>query len=230
MTDAAFYSHNVLDCDGKIELRFDMIRDVERVALVDGRASVRVARPVDSYTCFVTSSSFQNDPVGVFLERFFKEVITMRGQGMLASEDRFVIVQDMSEEFRVEYVKMAVLLALSDDNEISSMELAEVQMLMTRLELSPAARRQLWRFVAGNVYLPTLFSTNSSVSFPRTWSVLVLSLLKDLMVIARRRETGANASTDVFVAHVAQRYGVSLPQREFIGRLSSSTRRCSPVQ
>ncbi|MFO0646008.1 MAG: hypothetical protein U0326_07210 [Polyangiales bacterium] len=217
VTDAAFYSHNVLDCDGKIELRFDMIRDVERVALVDGRASVRVARPVDSYTCFVTSSSFQNDPVGVFLERFFKEVITMRGQGMLASEDRFVIVQDMSEEFRVEYVKMAVLLALSDDNEISSMELAEVQMLMTRLELSPAARRQLWRFVAGERVPADAVLDELERLVPKgAWSVLVLSLLKDLMVIARRRETGANASTDVFVAHVAQRYGVSLPQREFI--------------
>jgi predicted nucleic acid-binding protein len=217
VTDAAFYGRDIFGYEGTVEIRFNDLQGVEHVALVDGRASVRVSRNTEPMLCLVTSERFQDDTVGPWIKRFVYKVIAMREQGVLTTEDRYVIVQDMAEEFRVEYVKMAVLLALSDDNEISSLELAEVQLLMTRLELSQAARRRLWRFVAGNrVSTEAVLEELERLAPKGALPVLVLSLLKDLMAIARRREKGVNASADAFIVAVAQRYGVSVSQREFI--------------
>jgi len=217
VTDAAFYCRNFLGRSINTEIRFDRVRRTESVATADGRGAVEVFVEGTGCMRFVTSESAQDNPIGLALQSMFEAVYELRDEGLLTSEDRYVIVQDMSEEFRVEYVKMGVHLALMDDNVVSPEELAEIQLLMTRLELSPAARRTIWQCIAGELEpYDQVLHRLEQLAPKGAWPVLSLSLIKDLMVIACGRHGGAFVPRDGFIVHIAERYGINREKREFL--------------
>lgn len=217
VTDAAFYCKAF--CFADAEIRFEAIDDclagerTERfeefvVLLKDGR------RVTFKHPRLPAPGA---PDLAAPMRRFFERVRSLQAAGAVAAEDRFVIVQDMSEEFRVTYLKMAVFLSLADDNEVDAGELAEIQLLMTRLGLAAPARRQLWRFLSTPVGTPTgALKELESLAPKGAWSVLALSLLKDLIGVSRRRRTGGVGATDGFVAWVAKQVGVSAEQLALI--------------
>ncbi len=216
VTDAAFYSQGLRWRRAPTTVRFEHLVSVERrIYASQDRFAVDVSKRDVLPDVFDFPGA--SKPLAIWFERFFAEVISMNEEGMLTAEDRYVIVQDMSEEFRVEYVKMGVHLALMDDNAVSPEELAEIQLLMTRLELSPAARRTIWQCIAGELepYEQVLHRLEQLA--PRgAWPVLSLSLIKDLMVIACGRHDGAFVPRDGFIVHIAERYGINREKREFL--------------
>lgn len=204
VTDAAFYCKNF--CNETREIRFDTLRatrpssdkDASWLVVTTDQGSIapafRLLRSID-----------EHQPAR--LGALFDKIIELRDQGELASEDRYVIVQDMSEAFRIAYVNMAVFLALADDGEVDAGELAEIQLLMTRLELSPAARREVWRFLSVPSESPSDGLQHLKSLAPRgAWPVLALSLVKDLMGVSRR--AGAR-ETAPFIRRLAATLGIT---------------------
>lgn len=217
VTDAAFYCKGY--CFTDAEIRFENIERCvsgERtdrfkefvVHLKDGvRVTFRHPRP----TTLAAPETLEP------MRNFFVRVLALQASGAVAAEDRFVIVQDMSAEFRVAYLKMAVFLALADDNEVDAGELAEIQLLMTRLGLPTVARREVWRFLAAPAGSPKDILRELEALAPKgAWSVLSLSLLKDLIGVSRRRRTGGEGATDDFVAWVAKQVSVGIDQLALI--------------
>lgn len=215
VTDAAFYCKGFQFTDA--ELRFENIERWtlgERTQLGEkfvvelkdgGRVTFALMR--------MHGTTIGLEPMKMFIEG----VLSLQATGALASEDRFVIVQDMSQEFRVAYVKMAVYLALADDNEVDAGELAEIQLLMTRLDLSPDARRQVWRFLSSPEGPPAVTLRELESLAPKgAWPVLALSLLKDLIGVSRRRRTGGVGASDPFVVWVGRKVDVNPEQLAFI--------------
>lgn len=217
VTDAAFYCKAF--CLADAEIRFEAIdgclagerteRFEEFVVLLKSgkRVTFKHSRPSDPAA---------TDPTAP-MRRFFERVRALQAAGVVAAEDRFVIVQDMSEEFRLAYVKMAVFLSLADDNEVDAGELAEIQLLMTRLGLAAPARRQLWRFLAAPDGTPTdTLKELESLAPKGAWSVLALSLLKDLIGVSQRRRADGTGATDRFVVWMANQVDVRADQLALI--------------
>lgn len=216
VTDAAFYCKGF--CFADAEIRFESIDDC-----LAGERSERfeefvvILRAGQRVTFRLPRPSVPGADLTAPMRRFFDRVRALQAVGAFAVEDRFVIVQDMSEEFRIAYLRMAVFLALADDNEVDAGELAEIQLLMTRLGLSAAARRQVWRFLAAPAGSPSEALAELEALAPKgAWSVLSLSLLKDLTGVSRRRRTDGDATTNPFVVGVAQQVGVSDEQLALI--------------
>lgn len=206
ITDAAFYCRNF--CGETREIRFESLRATQQFCNADESwLVVKTERDGASYTFRKPRSIDELLPsrLGVF----FDKMIELRDRGHLATEDRYVIVQDMSEPFRIAYVDMAVFLALADDGEVDAGELAEIQLLMTRLELSPASRREVWRFLSAPTGSPEDCLANLESLAPKgAWTVLSLSLVKDLMGVSRRRRAGVS-EIDPFIRRLAASLGIT---------------------
>lgn len=75
-------------------------------------------------------------------------------QGALSGFDEFkeerqiVPIEDMGEELKVAYVKVLVNMAYDNDGVIDAKELAEILLLMTRIDLQPASRMHLRAYIA----------------------------------------------------------------------------------
>jgi hypothetical protein len=123
VTEAAFY------CKGfrgrEAEIRFESIERIDTEEL-DLMCALKVVLKTGAQLPFLGAKEGDVQPIAP-IRKFFERVLSLRDAGAVAVEDRFVIVQDMSEEFRVAYVKLAVFLALADDNEVDAGELAELR-------------------------------------------------------------------------------------------------------
>lgn len=211
VTDAAFYCKGFFGTD--TEIRFEKVGEASSPRQSEGQWVTYVQSAEAPSACF---KNVDQDPI-THVREFFERVVALRDAGAVDAEDRLVIVQDMSEEFRVAYVKMAVCLALADDNEVDATELAEIQLLMTRLELSPAGRRQVWRFLSAPQGTPAdVLRELESLSPKGAWPLLVLSLLKDLMGVSRRRQSGEGGARDPFIYWVAQKASIGAEKLAFI--------------
>jgi len=215
VTDAAFYCESFHFADA--EIRFEGIERCELGERTDYNEEFVVILKDNTRIPF-RLTRMQGTTVGLEpMRSFFERVISLREAGAVSVEDRYVIVQDMPEEFRVAYVKMAVFLALADDNEVDASELAEIQLLMTRLALSPAARRQVWRFLSAPEGTPAAALRELEALAPKgAWSVLTLSLLKDLIGVSRRRRAGQSGAAEPFIAWVGREVGAGSEKLEFI--------------
>lgn len=214
VTDAAFYCRKYLGTT--VELRFDQ---VERCfpMVVDGAEARAVQQKDKAPVVFRFPANDAGKAMTAAFDNFWAGIIDLREQGALSSEDRYVIVQDMPEVFRLDYVKMAVLLTLADDNMVDPTELSEIQLLMTRLELSTEARRGVWRFVGEHSDTAEAILQRLEASAPRgAWPVLRISLLKDLMIVARRRGKPGATGRDPFVLRLAKICGVTEDKLGFI--------------
>jgi len=101
-------------------------------------------------------------------------------------EDQLKEIADMPDELKIAYLKIIVNMTFIDDEEIDEKELAELFLLMTRLELNKDSRFEIRRYITEiskesleNIEnLVETIKNNSEVSHHKS---LMISLVKDLI-------------------------------------------------
>jgi hypothetical protein len=103
-------------------------------------------------------------------------------------ENQLTTIAEMSEEFKKAYLKIIVNMTYVDDEEIDEKELAEILLLMTRLELSPDSRFDIRTYITeisheNLVSMKDLISTIKEHSESSHFQSLMISLAKDMINI-----------------------------------------------
>lgn len=101
-------------------------------------------------------------------------------------EDQLIPLSEMSEELKIAYLKVIVIMAYSDDDQVDADEFAQILLLMTRLELSPESRFILRDYIASLVEpdcLETLIETIDKSCLPSHNKSVKISLVKDLFSV-----------------------------------------------
>ncbi|EOI2317646.1 MULTISPECIES: hypothetical protein [Proteus] len=100
-------------------------------------------------------------------------------------EDQLVTLSEMPEELKVAYLKVIVNMAYSNDGELDKDELAQILLLMTRLELSAESRFTLREYsTTGKLEnLESLIQTIDKTCISSHNKVIKISLVKDLFSV-----------------------------------------------
>lgn len=101
-------------------------------------------------------------------------------------EDQLKTISEMSDEFKIAYLKIIINMTYIDDKEIDEKELAEIFLLMTRLELSDEARFKVRAYIVDiskdNIELVSdlieILKNNSEISHYKS---IIISLIKDMI-------------------------------------------------
>ncbi len=101
-------------------------------------------------------------------------------------EDQLKEIADMSNELKIAYLKIIVNMTFIDDEEIDDKELAELFLLITRLELDQQSRFEIRKYITeiskdsieSIENLTEIIKNNSEVSHHKS---LMISLVKDLI-------------------------------------------------
>lgn len=101
-------------------------------------------------------------------------------------EKQIFPIEDMGEELKVAYVKLMVNMAYDNDGIIDTREMAEILMLMTRIDLTTASRMHLRGYIADKsrlVPVPELIATIDAHCPEGQSKSVHISLTKDLINI-----------------------------------------------
>ena len=126
------------------------------------------------------SSSFNYDKFAEFLNKIVTEFEDYE------EEDQLKEMADMPNELKVAYLKIIINMTFIDDKEIDEKELAELFLLMTRLELDKESRFEVRAYITEISHenlisvenLLEIIKNNSEVSH---YQSLIISLAKDLI-------------------------------------------------
>ncbi len=126
------------------------------------------------------SSSFNYDKFAEFLNKIITEFEDYK------EEDQLKEMADMPNELKVAYLKIIINMTFIDDEEIDEKELAELFLLMTRLELDKESRFEVRAYITEISHenlisvenLLEIIKSNSEVSH---YQSLMISLAKDLI-------------------------------------------------
>lgn len=126
------------------------------------------------------SSSFNYDKFAEFLNKIVTEFEDYE------EEDQLKEMADMPNELKVAYLKIIINMTFIDDEEIDEKELAELFLLMTRLELDKESRFEVRAYITEISHenlisvenLLEIIKNNSEVSH---YQSLMISLAKDLI-------------------------------------------------
>ncbi|WP_281334278.1 hypothetical protein [Polyangium sp. 6x1] len=151
------------------------------------------------------------------LQAFLAAVHGAVQQGIVDSTDRFIIVEDLPDVVKLDYVMSIVLLALQNDGKIDPVEMQEIQLLMSRLRFSPALRANVRAFMSAPTTPIEQVLDRLSAGVPRgTEHAIHLSLLKDVIQVFRRTRPGSDLYADPFVRFLSQRFQVTRDQATII--------------
>lgn len=120
-----------------------------------------------------------------YFEEFLTNIISMED---FKEENQLKTIAEMSEEFKKAYLQIIINMTYIDDQKIDEKELAEILLLMTRLELSKESRFELRRYLTEisneNILnieeLILIIKENSESSH---FQSLMISLAKDMINI-----------------------------------------------
>lgn len=211
ITMAALYLHPRHDAPRAV--RFVEITSVSQIPLTNakgiqtGQWGMRIH--AQDKTIDITPEDMALDALHVFLTEVHRAV----QQGIVDSTDRFIIVEDLPDPVKLDYVWVIVLLALQNDGKIDPVEMQEIQLLMSRLRFSPPLRANVRAFMNDptNTLEQVLDRLNAGV--PRgTEQAIHLSLLKDIIQVFRRTRSGSDIFSDPFVRYLSWRFNITNDQ------------------
>lgn len=118
-----------------------------------------------------------------YLSEFLTNIIGMED---FKEENQLKTIAEMPEEFKMAYLKIIVNMTYIDDEEIDEKELAEILLLMTRLELSKESRFNLRTYIndislTNSVSIEDLITTIKENSESSHFQSLMISLAKDMI-------------------------------------------------
>ncbi len=150
-------------------------------------------------------------------QTFLEKVTEYREQGLINETDKFIIVEDMPDSVKVNYVKAVVQMTLEDDGVIDEDELAEIQVLVTQLNFEPELRHEIRQYVANPcLTIDDILSEMDQDAPKGSEHVLHISLLKDMIRVHRATKGEVPFRDREFIVSVAERYEIADEQLEVI--------------
>lgn len=103
-----------------------------------------------------------------------------------SNENQLIALADMSEEIRINYLKIIVNMALSNDGKVDSKEFSEIFLLMTRLKFTKEMRSQIREYMSNGNSVISVNDLLSGIDLNCVSShnkSIKISLVKDLLNI-----------------------------------------------
>ncbi len=206
ITPAGFYRKGTLESDMKIV--FDNLEEVNSFPDDD-----EILIKTKNGNKKISTIYFNMD----ILEDFFNEIIKMKEKGLINKTDKMVIVEDMPNIVKINYLKCIILMTYKNDNQIDESELAEIQTLMTQINLDTKNRVEIREYLSEpNISLDNTLKEMGENVPSGSGKALIISLIKDLIRV-RRATIDKNIARDFdFIQNIAERYDIRNEQLEEI--------------
>ncbi|MFD2706991.1 hypothetical protein [Salibacterium lacus] len=147
------------------------------------------------------------------LYEFLCIVIDLNAEGKVDETDKIVILEDMPQDVKLNYLKAIIHCILSDNNEIDASSLSEIQTLMTQLNFDAELRQEVRSFIAEMketaVYIEELLE-NMEQGVPKGSGedALKVSLVKDVIRVNRVRFGSYSAYEFRNILELTNRYNI----------------------
>lgn len=170
-----------------IEFLYDEIESVEYVK--DTVVNNKGKEEIEHYIIIkMNGESYKLDKLGTFNYQNFVELLNtiINDFDEYKEEDQLKTIADMPDEFKEAYLKTIVNMTYIDDDEIDEKELAEILLLMTRLELSQNSRFEVRSYITeisheNIITLEELILILKKTSESSHFQSLMISLAKDMI-------------------------------------------------
>lgn len=149
--------------------------------------------------------------------QFLKIILDIRDQGLTNDVDEYIILEDMPELVKLNYISLLVWLTYQDDETIDPQELIKLQLLMTQVNCNTAIRSAVLQRISSpeSLNLTQLAQELLEQAPKGCEQVLGISLLKDAIQVHRstKKTTAVNQSS---IQTLAQLVSINTAQLKFI--------------
>lgn len=213
ITESGFYLKTP---EQNLRIKFNDIQSVEQCQRKDsGNLSNSV-----KITLKNGESLYLGDNEGLKLDQFcqlIETILALRTKGLTKDVDGYIILEDMSDAIKLNYLSSLVWLTYQDDAMIDAQELSELQVLMTQVNFSPDLRAAIRQQIVEPQSLnPTQLVATLLEQVPTGCEqVLGISLLKDAIRVHRstKKTTAVSQSS---IQTLAQLVSINTAQLKFI--------------
>jgi hypothetical protein len=138
---------------------------------------------IDNLCGMLPSTNFNYQLLAEFIDEIISDFDTYKEE-----ENKLKTFDKMPEEFKIAYLKIIVNMTFDDDNKIDEKELAELLLLITRLELTQDSRFEIRAYIANisnDNITPNEDLINKVINASNLihYKSIIISLLKDIINI-----------------------------------------------
>ena len=213
ITESGFYLKTP---EQSLTIKFNEIKTLDLCQERDNSNLVNVTKIIlNNGETIQISENEGLQPEGV--HTFLAATIALRDKGLTKDVDGYVIVENMPDSVKLNYLSLLVWLTYQDDSTIDAQELSELQVLMTQVNFSPALRSSVRQCIVSPETLdPKGLVTALLEQVPTGCEqVLEVSLLKDAIRMHRSTKK-TTATTQPAIQTLAQLCAVNPAQLQFI--------------
>jgi hypothetical protein len=221
MTLAGFYAKKLSGKPKQVD--FSSIKSIEagQEEIPQKNKSTKIERYLQIHFQDETTITFNQDDSDIQIREFqdfLEEVLAYKQEGLVNETDKFIIVEDMPDEVKVNYLKAIVQMTKEDDGIIDAKELAEIQVLLTQLKFGPELRHEIRKYVFNPHFKIDEILRIMDNHVPKgSEYALHISLLKDMIRVHRStKEDESIESRGDFIVNIADKYGITEEQIEVI--------------
>ncbi|MBW8350049.1 hypothetical protein K0H71_11380 [Bacillus sp. IITD106] len=146
---------------------------------------------------------------GEQLYLFLQKVIESKDQDLIDETDKIMILEDMHEDVKLNYVKAIVQFVMKENEEIDPKSLSEIQTLMAQLNFDAELRHKIRSYVAEPSLTINELLEKMIVNIPRgSETALEISLVKDMIRVHRAKGADTPALEVESIVNLAKRYAI----------------------
>lgn len=159
---------------------------------------------------------------GYSIENFAKlieGIIALKDTQDFINVSQITPLADMSESFKLSYLKVLANFAMSDDNKVDAKEYSELMSLVTRIHLSSEYRLKLRSYMGESEeqektmdLIRTLKEKSTTIDF----SIVEKSLFKDLLYLYKLKNTLSNWEENEFLSQIRNEFLIQSQEIELI--------------
>lgn len=207
-TTAGFYLKDTLS--KPIYVRYNDIQSVtiSKEASKDKNSTISILTK-DGKTIDINSPFLNKAPFKDCLD----EICILAGDGKTAESDKFLIIEDMKESVKLNYLNVIVNFA-NLDNQISGQELSAIYLLMTRIKTDSKTRQAVMCYICEDQSSSTnALLDNMDNEVPKsTMNVLHLSLIKDILMVPGGHYPELSSEQLNFIFSICTKYKINKDQ------------------
>jgi hypothetical protein len=227
ITGAAFYYKKYLK--NPIQINFNEIKSLQmkweskkvKNKIYEKRAKLKIEiYSENSGVGKIYIICFNDDDTVFDLEKFnefLQKILDLKKSNKVDETDKFIIIEDMPEETKLNYAKIIVNFTYQDDDIIDAKELSELQLLMTQLKFNPELRIKIRNYISNpSDDIKELIYRMDKTAPRGSQHPLHISLLKDLMRVARKTKKKDEIDRDIFLLKILKMFNISKNQLDVI--------------
>lgn len=148
---------------------------------------------------------------------FIQSIVEAKKSGLTKDTDGYIIIEDLPDNLKLNYLKSLIIFTYLDDQEIDSAEISELQVLMTQLNFTAELRHKVRELITGasDFNLQETLTQLTSEAPSGSEQALAISLIKDTIRIHNAtKDTSSLESTAI--QEMANLLEINKEQLEFI--------------